>query len=70
MKANLDVVADGSTSVVEAARLLSLSRKPLYGLMDSGHRRHVKIDRARLVPWRARYEFAAGNLRGWRGEES
>ena len=41
MKASLDVVADGSTSVVEAARLLRLSRSPLYELMDSGHLRHV-----------------------------
>jgi excisionase family DNA binding protein len=72
MKENFDVVADGLTSVMEAASFLSLSRSTLYELMDSGHLRYVKIGRARRVPWRALHELAAENLRGgWRqGEES
>ena len=51
--------------VEEAARLLSISRSNLYGLMDAGELPYRKIGARRLVPRAGLVEFAGGRpLRG------
>lgn len=58
------LLADGLTDVKEAAEFLHISRTTVYGLMESGQLRYVKIGKARRIPWRALVELAAANLRG------
>jgi excisionase family DNA binding protein len=43
----------GLASVKEAEQFLSLSRSTVYGLMDSGELRYVKIGKSRRIPWEA-----------------
>jgi excisionase family DNA binding protein len=59
-----ETVADGLLTIVDAARLLAVSRSYLYQVMDRGELPHVKLGRARRIPRRALLEFAASRLRG------
>ena len=58
-----DTVEDGLLTVMEAAAFLRLSRSKLYGLMDAGELRYVKLGRSRRVPRRCVIELAARSLR-------
>ena len=58
-----DMVEDGLMTVMEAAAFLRLSRSKLYGLMDAGELRYVKLGRSRRVPRRCVIELAARALR-------
>jgi len=52
------------TDVKGGAEFLSVSRTTVYGLMETGQLRYVKIGKARRIPRRALVELAAANLRG------
>ena len=59
-----DLVADGLSTVREAAGFLRLSRSTVYTLMDRGELPFVKLGRSRRIPRRALVELAARGLRG------
>lgn len=48
----------GFATVEEAGRFLALGRTKVYGLMDAGELRSVKIGKARRIPWQALKDFA------------
>lgn len=58
------LLGDGLTDVKGAAEFLAVSRTTVYGLMETGQLRYVKIGKARRIPRRALVELAAANLRG------
>ncbi len=59
-----DLVADGLSTVREAAGFLRLSRSTVYTLMDRGELPFVKLGRSRRIPRRAVIQLAARALRG------
>jgi excisionase family DNA binding protein len=50
MQTHADTVPRHAFSIDEAARSMSLSRRALYNLIDSGALRMIKVGRRRLVP--------------------
>jgi excisionase family DNA binding protein len=56
--------ASGLASVREAEQFLCLSRSTLYGLMDKGDLRYVKIGKSRRIPWAALEEMVEKNTVG------
>jgi excisionase family DNA binding protein len=54
----------GLASVKEAEQYLSLSRATLYGLMDKGELRYVKIGKSRRIPWSAIEDLVQKNTVG------
>jgi excisionase family DNA binding protein len=56
------LVADGFAEIVEAQEYLKLSRATLYNMMESGELPYAKFGRRRRIPWRALWQYAAGNL--------
>jgi excisionase family DNA binding protein len=46
---NDEMLTDGLVRVPEAARFLGLSRSTIYGLMDTGALRYVKIGKSRRI---------------------
>lgn len=59
-----DLVADGLTTVAEAAKFLSLGRSKIYGLMNAGELHFVKLGNSRRIPKRAILDLAKANLKG------
>jgi excisionase family DNA binding protein len=51
----------GLASVKEAEQFLSLSRSSVYGLMDKGELRYVKLGKSRRIPWDALDELVRKN---------
>jgi excisionase family DNA binding protein len=58
------LVADGLLGIEDARKFLSCSRSTLYGLMDSGKIKFLKVGRNRRIPRRALLEFASAQLVG------
>jgi excisionase family DNA binding protein len=58
--------ARGLASVKDAERFLSLSRATIYGLMERGDLRYVKIGKSRRIPWQALDELVRRNTIGAR----
>jgi excisionase family DNA binding protein len=56
------LVADGSVVVGEAVRFTSLGRTTLYGLMERGELRYIKVGRRRLIPRAELKRLLAGGL--------
>jgi excisionase family DNA binding protein len=54
----------GLASVKQAEEFLSLSRATIYGLMEKGELRYVKIGKSRRIPWEALQELVARNTVG------
>jgi excisionase family DNA binding protein len=54
----------GLANVKEAKEFLSLSRATVYGLMDAGKLRYVKIGKSRRIPWDALEELVEKNTIG------
>jgi excisionase family DNA binding protein len=59
-----EMLADGLSTVREAAVYSRLSRAFLYNAMERGDLVYVKVGRRRLIPKRALLEFLARGLRG------
>jgi excisionase family DNA binding protein len=62
-----ELVADGLLTVVEACKMLAVSRSFLYAAMDNGALSYVKLGRARRIPRRALIEYVARRLQGGEG---
>jgi excisionase family DNA binding protein len=56
----------GLASVKDAEQFLNLSRATIYGLMDKGDLRYVKIGKSRRIPWEALNELVQKNTVGAR----
>jgi excisionase family DNA binding protein len=54
----------GLATVKDAERYLNLSRATIYGLMDQGQLRFVKIGKSRRIPWPAIEELVQKNMVG------
>lgn len=52
---------EGLASVREAEEYLSVSRTSIYGLMDRGELRYVKLGKSRRIPWDALAELVQRN---------
>jgi excisionase family DNA binding protein len=50
MSSSEQLVEDGAVDVTEASRFTSLGRTFLYGLMDSGRLKFIKLGKRRLIP--------------------
>ena len=59
-----ELLAEGLSTVADAAKFLSIGKTTLYEAMERGELVYVKIGRARRIPRRALLQFAANNLRG------
>jgi excisionase family DNA binding protein len=59
-----ELMVDGLVSVVEAARLLGMSRSFLYAAMERGELPYAKLGRSRRLPLRAVFAYAAKHMRG------
>ena len=54
----------GLASIKDAEQFLNLSRATLYGLMDRGALRYVKIGKSRRIAWAALDELVERNTMG------
>ena len=59
-----DLLQDGVVSINEAAEFLSVSRRTIYSLMESGQLVYTKIGALRRIPRLALIELAAEGLIG------
>lgn len=59
-----DLFSDGLTTVAQAAKFLSLSKRAIYNLMETGQLPYTHIGRARRIPRRSLIDLARGNLQG------
>jgi excisionase family DNA binding protein len=50
MGANEQMVEEGTVDVLEACKFTGLGRTFLYGLMDAGRLKYVKLGKRRLIP--------------------
>jgi excisionase family DNA binding protein len=62
MSAKEKLAADGTMDVPAACAFTGLGRTSLYGLMDRGELRFVKIGKRRLVPRAELVRLLAGNM--------
>lgn len=51
-----------SVSVDQASRLLGIGRSTMFGLLESGEVRSVKVGGRRLIPMRALDDFLSGDF--------
>jgi excisionase family DNA binding protein len=50
MSSTEQLVEDGAVGVTEASKFTGLGRTFLYGLMDAGRLKYVKLGKRRLIP--------------------
>jgi excisionase family DNA binding protein len=64
LQGNEALVGDGLRTVDEGCSFLRVSRSTLYGLMENGTLKYVKVGRARRIPYRSLVELASANVVG------